>query len=39
VTRAFEAGEDGLELLVFGPRHQGDGEVVHGDFWAAGSLD
>ena len=32
VTRAFEAGSDGLELLVFGPRHQGDAEVVQ-DFW------
>jgi mannose-6-phosphate isomerase-like protein (cupin superfamily) len=33
VARAFEAGPDGLELLVFGPRHQGDGEVLSGDFW------
>ncbi len=33
VLRAFEAGPDGLELLVFGPRHQGDGEVVQEDFW------
>ena len=33
VTRAFEAGPEGLELLVFGPRHQGDGEIVSGDFW------
>jgi mannose-6-phosphate isomerase-like protein (cupin superfamily) len=33
VARAFEAGSDGLELLVFGPRHAGDGEVVTGDFW------
>jgi mannose-6-phosphate isomerase-like protein (cupin superfamily) len=32
VTRAFEADSDGLELLVFGPRHQGDAEVVP-DFW------
>ena len=32
VTRAFEAGEDGLEILVFGPRHEGDAEVVQ-DFW------
>ena|SRR5438874_7828846 len=36
VTRAFEAAGDGLELLVFGPRHAGDGELVHHDFWAAG---
>ena len=32
VTRAFEAGPDGLELLAFGPRHAGDGEVIDG-FW------
>jgi mannose-6-phosphate isomerase-like protein (cupin superfamily) len=32
-TRAFEAGPDGLEYLVFGPRHEGDGEVDR-DFWA-----
>src|SRR5712691_9335818 len=25
VTRAFEAGPDGLEWLVFGPHHAGDG--------------
>jgi mannose-6-phosphate isomerase-like protein (cupin superfamily) len=35
VARAFEAGSDGLELLVFGPHHEGDGETVSGDFWAA----
>jgi len=33
VARAFEAGPDGLELLAFGPRHQGDGEIVSGEFW------
>src|SRR5688500_8706037 len=33
VTRAFEAGPDGLELLVFGPHHAGDSEMVQ-DFWA-----
>ena len=32
VTRAFEAGSDGLELLVFGPHHDRDGELVP-DFW------
>ena len=32
VARAFEAGPDGLEVLVFGPRHEGDGELLH-DFW------
>jgi mannose-6-phosphate isomerase-like protein (cupin superfamily) len=33
VTRAFEAGADGLELLAFGPRHPGDAEMVPA-FWA-----
>jgi mannose-6-phosphate isomerase-like protein (cupin superfamily) len=33
VTRQFEGGPDGLELLVFGPRHDGDGEVVPG-WWS-----
>ncbi len=32
VTRCFEAGPDGLEWLVFGPRHEGDSELVQ-DFW------
>ena len=27
VERWFSAGDDGLEILVFGPRHQGDGEI------------
>ncbi len=30
VTRSFEAGDEGLELLVFGARHKGDGEVIQG---------
>jgi quercetin dioxygenase-like cupin family protein len=34
VPRAFEAGPDGLEILAFGPRHAGDGELLH-DFWPA----
>jgi len=34
VARSFEAGEDGLEVLIFGPRIEGDGEVVP-DFWGA----
>jgi mannose-6-phosphate isomerase-like protein (cupin superfamily) len=33
VPRRFEAGPDGLELLVFGARHKGDGEILP-DFWA-----
>ena len=33
VTRAFEAGPEGLELLVFGPHHARDSEIVQ-DFWA-----
>jgi mannose-6-phosphate isomerase-like protein (cupin superfamily) len=31
-VRSFEAGPDGLEVLVFGPHVEGDGEMV-GDFW------
>jgi len=31
-ARAFEAGPDGLELLVFGPHHHGDAEIV-ADHW------
>lgn len=34
VTRGFEAGPEGLELLAFGARHAGDGEIV-ADFWGA----
>ncbi len=33
VTRAFEAGADGLELLAFGPHHKGDGETIQ-DWWS-----
>jgi mannose-6-phosphate isomerase-like protein (cupin superfamily) len=32
VTRSFEAGSEGLEVLVFGPHVAGDAEVVS-DFW------
>lgn len=32
VTRAFEAGDGGLEVIVFGPSHEGDGELDPG-FW------
>jgi len=31
-TRKFEAGSEGLEVLVFGPHVEGDGEIVEG-FW------
>jgi hypothetical protein len=33
VTRAFEAGPDGLEVLAFGPHHEGDGELIPG-WWS-----
>jgi mannose-6-phosphate isomerase-like protein (cupin superfamily) len=33
VTRQFEGGPEGLELLVFGARHEGDGELIHG-WWS-----
>jgi mannose-6-phosphate isomerase-like protein (cupin superfamily) len=33
VIRAFEAGEDGLEVLAMGARHDGDGEVIQG-WWS-----
>jgi mannose-6-phosphate isomerase-like protein (cupin superfamily) len=33
VVRAFEAGDDGLEYLAFGPRHEGDGEIIRNGFW------
>lgn len=33
VTRAFEAGDEGLEVLVFGPSHEGDGEIKPG-WWS-----
>ncbi len=34
VARAFEAGPEGLELLVFGPHHERDGELITEGFWA-----
>jgi mannose-6-phosphate isomerase-like protein (cupin superfamily) len=34
VARAFEAGPEGLELLAFSTRHEGDAEIVRDDFWA-----
>jgi mannose-6-phosphate isomerase-like protein (cupin superfamily) len=30
VARQFEADDDGLEILAFGARHEGDGELLHG---------
>jgi mannose-6-phosphate isomerase-like protein (cupin superfamily) len=33
VTRAFEAGPDGLELIACGQRHKGDGEILPG-WWS-----
>lgn len=33
VTRCFEAGPDGMETIAFGPRHDGDGELLHG-WWS-----
>jgi mannose-6-phosphate isomerase-like protein (cupin superfamily) len=30
VTRNLEAGPDGMEVLAFGPRHEGDSEVIPG---------
>ena len=33
VARAFEAGPEGLEILAFGPRHEGDGEILEEDPW------
>jgi mannose-6-phosphate isomerase-like protein (cupin superfamily) len=32
VTRQLEAGPDGLDVLAFGPRHEGDGELIP-DWW------
>jgi quercetin dioxygenase-like cupin family protein len=32
VVRAFEAGPEGMSVLVFGARHEGDGEMLP-DFW------
>jgi mannose-6-phosphate isomerase-like protein (cupin superfamily) len=33
VTRALEAGSDGLEVIAVGPRRDGDGEVIPG-WWS-----
>ena len=34
VLRQFEAGDEGMEMIVFGTRHEGDGEIVP-DWWSA----
>jgi len=34
LTRAFQAGAEGLEYLALGPRHQGDGAMAPG-WWGA----
>lgn len=36
VARAVEAGPEGLELLAFGARHEGDGELLPG-WWPEAS--
>jgi uncharacterized cupin superfamily protein len=33
VARSFQAGPAGLQVLVFGPRVESDGEIVQ-DFWS-----
>ena len=33
VTRAFEGGPEGLQILAFGPHHEGDGEILKEDVW------
>jgi mannose-6-phosphate isomerase-like protein (cupin superfamily) len=33
IARAFEAGDKPLELLVFGPHHEGDGRIMTEEFW------
>ena len=33
VTRQFEGGPDGIDVIAFGTRHEGDGDVLPG-WWA-----
>jgi mannose-6-phosphate isomerase-like protein (cupin superfamily) len=33
VVRTFEAGDEGLELIAFGPRHEGEVEIITEDVW------
>jgi quercetin dioxygenase-like cupin family protein len=35
VARAFEAGPAGLEILVFGPHHEADAEILSADPWTS----
>jgi mannose-6-phosphate isomerase-like protein (cupin superfamily) len=36
VTRAVEAGDEGIEYIAFGPHHPSDGELVEAEeFWGA----
>ena len=32
LVRSFEGGPEGLEVLAFGPHHEGDGEIVPADW-------
>jgi len=32
VVRSMAAGDEGMEVLVFGPRHDSDGETMRNDF-------
>jgi mannose-6-phosphate isomerase-like protein (cupin superfamily) len=32
-VRAFEAGPEGLEMLVFGPHHEKDAQIIQEDVW------
>jgi mannose-6-phosphate isomerase-like protein (cupin superfamily) len=32
-ARAFEAGDEGIELLAFSPRKSGDAEIIKEEFW------
>jgi mannose-6-phosphate isomerase-like protein (cupin superfamily) len=32
VTRSLEGGPEGMEVIAFGPRHAGDGELIE-DYW------
>jgi mannose-6-phosphate isomerase-like protein (cupin superfamily) len=34
LERAFAADDEPMELLAFGPRHEGDGEILEGDPWS-----